>query len=264
MVSLKQIKELLQKHNISPKKSLGQNFLIDQNVLNKVVEAVQIEQGDKILEIGAGLGSITCELEKHAFVLAIEKDTVFSSILKEFNLKNTKIVEADILDFIQENNIGGHKVVGNIPYHLTSNLIRNLLETENQPKEMYLIIQKEVGERICKGKNNILSISVKYYALPKVCFNISKNSFWPLPKVDSVLIKILPIKKFEEKDRVFFKVLRAGFSFPRKKLINNLSVLGVDRQRIKEVFKELGLSENVRAEDLDVLKWVNLVDNFFN
>jgi len=115
-----------------------------------------------------------------------------------------------------------------------------------------------------KERNNILSISVKYYALPKVCFNISKNSFWPLPKVDSVLIKILPIKKFEEKDRVFFKVLRAGFSFPRKKLINNLSVLGVDRQRIKEVFKELGLSENARAEDLDVPKWVNLVDNFFN
>ena len=260
MSNLEEIRNILDKYGIYPKKSLGQNFLIDQNIINKIIIAAQIKEEDDILEIGPGLGLITKELDKYSkTVLAIEKDTLFAKILNDFNFKNTKIIEADILEYIKKNDISNYKIIANIPYYLTSNLIRNLLETSNQPKEMYLVMQREVAERMCKEKGNILSISVQYYADAKICFNISRNSFWPSPKVDSALIRINPNKKYEESDKLFFKVVKAGFSSPRKKLINNLSQgLKITKEKLEEIFKDLSISKDIRAENLVVEDWIKL------
>ncbi|MFA7142241.1 MAG: 16S rRNA (adenine(1518)-N(6)/adenine(1519)-N(6))-dimethyltransferase RsmA [Candidatus Paceibacterota bacterium] len=264
MSNLKEVKEILNKYDIYPKKSLGQNFLIDQNIIDKIIKVSQVKKEDHVLEIGPGLGLITRELDKiSASVLAIEKDRVFFKILNDFNFKHTKVVEADILEYILCNNISKYKVVSNIPYYLTTNLIRNLLETKNQPKEIYLVVQKEVGERIVKG-GNLLSISIKYYAEPKICFYISKNSFWPKPKVESALMRILPFKKYEEKDKLFFKFLKAGFSAPRKKLINNLAFkLREDKEKLELGFNKAKISKDVRAERLSVLNWKNLFDSIY-
>ncbi|MDD4358770.1 MAG: 16S rRNA (adenine(1518)-N(6)/adenine(1519)-N(6))-dimethyltransferase RsmA, partial [Candidatus Pacebacteria bacterium] len=247
MSNLEEVRKILDKYDIHPKKSLGQNFLIDQNIINKIVNSAAIKKEDKVLEIGPGLGLITKELNKYSeSVLAIEKDTLFVKILNEFGFENTKVVEADILEYIKENDISDFKIIANIPYYLTSNLIRNLLESENQPKEIYLVIQKEVAERICSKDGNILSISVKYYAEPKICFFISKNSFWPKPKIDSALIRIKPVKKYEEHDKFFFKVIKAGFSSPRKKLINNLAFgLKMGKEELEKVFGKLNINKDI-------------------
>lgn len=266
MSNLEKIREILNKYEIYPKKSLGQNFLIDQNIIDKVVKVAEIEKQDKILEIGPGLGLITKELNKYSnSVLAIEKDTLFAKILKDFNLKNTKIIEADILEYIKQNDISDYKIVANIPFNLTTGLIRDLLETKNQPKEIYLIVQKEVGERICSNKESILSISVKYYAEPKICFNISRHSFWPAPKVGSALIRIIPVKKYDEKHKLFFKIIKAGFSFPRKKLISNLSQgLKINKKELEVIFDKINLSKDIRAEKLSVLEWDKLFKLLFD
>jgi len=260
MSNLEDVRKILDKYEIYPKRSLGQNFLIDQNIIDKIIKAAEIKKEDKILEIGPGLGLITKELDKYSdSVLGIEKDTLFTKILNEFNFKNTKVIEADILEYIKDHDISEYKIVANIPYYLTSNLIRNLLESYNQPKEIYLVMQKEVAERICSNEGNILSISVKYYAEPKICFKISKNSFWPSPKVDSALIRIVPFKKYEKKDKFFFKIIKAGFSSPRKKLINNLSqVLNIDKKTLEEVFEKNKVSKDIRAENLSTMEWNKL------
>ena len=266
MSNLEDIKKILDKYGLHPKKSLGQNFLIDQNIIDNIIKATEINKDDYILEIGPGLGLITKELDKHASsVLGVEKDTLFTKILNDFNFKNTKVVEADILDYIKENDISKYKIIANIPYYLTSNLIRHLLESFNQPKEIFLVIQKEVAERICAKEGNILSISVKYYADPKICFTISKNSFWPSPKVNSALIKIIPNRKYKEEDKFFFKIIKAGFSSPRKKLINNLSsVLKIEKEKLEDVLKSVNLSQEIRAEKLSLNDWIKIKEKLKN
>lgn len=261
MSNLEDVKNILQKYQIHPKKTLGQNFLIDQNIIDKIIKSAEIKKEDHLLEIGPGLGLITKELDKHAEnVLAIEKDTLFTKILKEFGLKHTEILEDDILNYIKKNDIEDKKIIANIPYYLTSNLIRNLLESSNQPKDIFLVMQKEVAKRICEKEGNILSVAVKYYAKPKICFYISKNSFWPSPKIDSALIRITPIRKYQEGDKFFFKVIKAGFSSPRKKMINNLQALEIGKEDLEKVFKENNISVGIRAEKLSLEEWIKLRD----
>lgn len=253
--NLAQIKTLLEKYNLAPRKTLGQTFLIDQNIIDNLIKAVKIEQGDAVLEIGPGLGTITKTLSENCKkIIAVEKDEKFTEILRDLQIKNVEIVEADILNYIKQNDISKYKIVANIPYRLTTFLIRNLLENANQPKEIYLIIQREAAERICaKEKKNILALSVQYYATPELCFKISKNSFWPKPKVESALIKIIPSKKYSEEDKIFFQLIKMGFSSPRKKLINNLT------GNYKKAFLKTELNENIRAEDLKLEDWKKII-----
>jgi len=260
MSNKEEVTKILEKYGLHPKKSLGQNFLIDQNIIDNIIKVTEIKKEDLILEIGPGLGLITKELDKHASsVLGIEKDTLFTKILNDFNFKNTKVIENDILEYIKENDISKYKIIANIPYYLTSNLIRHLLETPNQPKEIFLVIQKEVAQRICSKEGNILSMAVKYYAETKLCFSISKNSFWPSPKVNSALIKIIPNRKYEEGDKFFFQLIKAGFSSPRKKMINNLaSVLKIEKEKLEEAFKEIKIDIGIRAEKLSLKDWIEL------
>jgi len=254
---------------IKLKKSLGQNLLKDKNQIRKIVEFSGIDKKDTILEIGPGLGALTLEMvHKVKKIVCVETDkemvSSLNAILKENGIKNVKIINDDILSSFKDEklNVPGikkYKVVANIPYYLTSFLIRNLLEIKNLPEDIFLIIQKEVGERICSkpGNMSILSVAVQYYASPKILMNIPRGCFVPSPKVDSVLIRITP--KGIKKDNQFFKTVKTGFSHPRKQLIGNLSgELGIDREIIKKWLSDNNLKPGERAEVLSVEQWLNL------
>lgn len=274
LFSPSEIKILLQKHGARASKGLGQNFLIDKKVLQKIIDASNIGERDTILEIGPGIGTLTSELAKYARkIIAVEKDKKMLEILSETLAchKNIEIINADILKFnsLKFNN---YKIVANIPYYLTSPLIRKFLESENPPSEMVLMLQREVAQRICAKppKMNLLAVSVQFYAEPKIISYVSKNCFWPTPKIDSAIIKISNIKIQESKldSEKFFKIVKTGFSHPRKQLVNNLATLKLqnDVKLSKEnVFKWLldnNLKPSQRPETLSISDWLKLVNNF--
>jgi len=261
-----QTKELLQKYNLRPNKTMGQNFLINENTLKKIIKAADLSKDDIVLEVGPGLGILTKELAKKARkVITIEKDKEIVEVLKKEleDYKNVEIICGDILEINLEF-LKNYKVVANIPYYLTSHLIRILLELENQPKEITILIQKEVAERICASppKMTLLAISVQFYTRPEIISYISKEDFWPEPKIDSAIMKITDIKKPEDINiKKFFKLVKAGFSSPRKQLVNNLSnKLNINKEEIKTALTECNLDIQVRAERLQITDWVKLLE----
>jgi 16S rRNA (adenine1518-N6/adenine1519-N6)-dimethyltransferase len=265
--SANSVKNILEKFNIKPKKNLGQNFLIDNNILQKIVDEANIKKSDTILEVGPGIGTLTQELANKANqVIAVEKDETMCKILKENlkDFKNIKIINEDILKF--KNKEKKYKVIANIPYYLTSPLIRKFLEEGNQPEEIILMIQKEVAQRICaKAPNiNLLAISVQFYAESKIIFNVSKNCFWPIPRVDSAIIKITPNKvSYKIDSNLFFKIVKAGFSQPRKQLGGNLSkTLKIEKEKINKILLENNLKPTQRAETLTIEDWKKLSKSF--
>ena len=275
LFSSKTIKELLSKYQTRPSKGLGQNFLIDKNVLEKIVAVADVKPNDIVLEVGPGVGTLTQELAlKAEKVIAIEKDKTMVEILKEtlsdFSAgggsapggKNIEIIQGDTLTTelrLPKN----YKLVANIPYYLTSPLIRKFLESENQPQEIILMIQKEVAQRICSKppKMSLLAVSVQFYAGAKIISFVSKNCFFPAPKIDSAIIKITPrlpreSRAFAEK---FFTVVRAGFSHPRKQLAGNLSkVLKIGKEKTVEWMEKNKIKPSQRAETLSISDWINL------
>ncbi len=256
-----------------PNKTLGQNFLKDGNQIRRIIEASGVKKDDVVLEIGPGLGAITFGLASRAKkVIAVEKDKRVAEALKlaleSQNIKNVEIPNKDILALFGGGKLdmGGlkeYKVVANIPYYLTSFLIRNLLEIKNRPEDIFLMIQYEVAKRICAKPPNmtLLSVSVGYYASPKILFKVSKNCFYPKPKVDSAFIQITP--KGIEKNDGFFKIVKAGFSHPRKQLLNNLSSeLKLNREEVLKKLEEAGLKPEQRAETLSLENWEKLFTYF--
>jgi len=304
-MELKEIKNWLKKYNIRPSRRLGQNFLIDEKVLRKIIEAAELSKDDIVLEVGPGIGNLTAELAKRVKkVIAIEKDQKMVEILNEllegWKVRNVKIVKADIrkinLNILNPCpvpkqsfwcGVKSYKVVANIPYYLTSPLIRKFLEnTGVQPLQMVLMVQKEVAQRIVARPPDmsILAVSVQFYAKAEIISYISKKSFWPQPKVDSAIIKIKPLintdKRLINAD-LFFKIVKAGFSQPRKQLINNLSKnLKVDELKLISTRRSLALARVIdkikvrdwllknkiqpaqRAETLDIEDWQNLTKSF--
>jgi len=277
--SAESVKNILEKFNAKPKKGLGQNFLIDKNILQKIIDAANINPEDTILEVGPGVGTLTQELAKKAKqVIAVEKDETMIEILKENlkDFKNIEIIHGDILkiDYLKliENckfKIENYKVVANIPYYLTSPLIRKFLETKFPPSDIVLMIQKEVAERICSKvpDMNLLAVSVQFYATPKIVFNVSKNSFWPIPKVDSAVIKITPRSQTSREaggptsPDLFFRIVKAGFSQPRKQIGGNLSkMLKIEKKKVDELLTKNNLSPTQRAETLTIQDWKNLTE----
>ena len=266
-------KNLLKAHNLKPNKLLGQNFLIDKSAIRKIVAAANLKPKDTVLEIGPGLGVLTFELAKKAKkVIAVEKDPDLARILKqEAKSKNIEILQGDILKVLDSKLLkaGPYKVAGSLPFYLTARLIRQLLEKTNKPSEMVLVVQKEVGQRICSKPPDmsLLAVSVQFHADPKIISFISKKSFWPQPEVDAAIVKITALKSKlpKTKELLFFKIVKAGFSRPRKQLINNLSKgLGVDKIRIGEWLIKNNVQPNQRAETLCVENWISLVKTFFN
>ncbi len=269
LTSAATIKELLSKYEAKPNKGLGQNFLIDKNILDKIVQAANIKNTDTVLEVGPGIGTLTQELaQKAKRVIAVEKDKSMIEILAETlsGFTNVEVINNDILK-IEQSLPAGYKLVANIPYYLTSPLIRLFLEAQSKPKEIVLLVQKEVAQRICSkpGDMSLLAVSVQFYANCEIVFNVSKNSFWPIPKVDSAIIKIIPAEKYKISAELFFKVVKAGFSHPRKQLIGNLSgQLNLPKEQVKDWLLKNNINSAQRAETLSVEDWVVLAKSFPN
>ncbi|MDO8530297.1 MAG: 16S rRNA (adenine(1518)-N(6)/adenine(1519)-N(6))-dimethyltransferase RsmA [bacterium] len=271
----KEIKELLSKYQGRPDKLMGQNFLVDKPALEKIIGASQLTPEDTVLEIGPGIGTLTHELAgKVKKVIAIEKDAAMIEILKETlkNYQNIEITQGDILkigNWILD--IGNYKIVANIPYYLTSHLIRQFLESKNPPKVMILMVQKEVAQRICAKppKMSILALSVQFYATPEIISYVKKECFWPSPKVDSAIIKITPKPSTQQYTSInsdsFFNVVKAGFSHPRKQLAGNLSkALNMEKKQAQEWLLKNNVQPQQRAETLHIEDWVKLVDSLGN
>ena len=271
----RELKKLLKKYNLRPSRRLGQNFLVDEKVLRKIIEAAELSKNDIVLEIGPGIGNLTVKLAKRVKkVVAVEKDQRMIEILKETlkDFKNVKIIKADILKFspkIYNLKSKIYKVVANIPYYLTSPLIRKFVETvEVKPQLLVLMVQKEVAQRICTKPPDmsILAVSVQFYAKAEIISFVSKKSFWPQPTVDSAIIKIIPRKSalpIRVNPLLFFKVVRAGFSQPRKQLANNFSKkLGIDKIKVREWLLKNKIQPTQRAETLNLEDWINLTKSF--
>jgi 16S rRNA (adenine1518-N6/adenine1519-N6)-dimethyltransferase len=265
LTSLKIIKELCQRYAIRTAKIRGQNFLISQNVVDKVIRAADLKKNDVVLEIGPGLGTITQELARRVKkVLAVEIDKklvrVLGKILADF--ENVEIVHGDILKFQPTTyNLEPktYKIVASLPFNITSLVLKKFLSEQPKPNLMVLILQKEVAEKIVARppKMSLLAVSVQFYGNPKIVARISKGNFWPQPGVDSAIVKITltgpTSRKFEDR---FFKIVKAGFSSPRKKLVNNLTL--IKKEELLQIFQKLGLKPNVRAQELSVENWINL------
>lgn len=307
MSILGQIKNELSQLGIKPKKSLGQNFLINEGVHRKIVAALEIKPTDTILEIGPGLGTLTEYLaQTGARIIAIEKDRRLVEHLRQKFQNNPKveIIEGDILKLVPgvqgsgfseelESKTGRpeaelsvrdgtgwtldaerYKVVGNIPYYLTSHLLRTIFENWPQPESIVLMLQKEVAQRIVAKppKMSLLGVSVQYYAEPKIISYVSRNSFWPSPEVDSALVKLEPrpqtdaelhadLRRKKGEVEKFFKVVRAGFAGKRKQLANNLARgLGMPKQVIEEKLQSVGVDPKRRAETLTLAEWQKLTE----
>jgi len=272
LTSKRVVKNLLKKYQLRPSKGLGQNFLIDKKVLGKIIEAAELKPEDTVLEIGPGIGTLTRELAKKIkIVIAVEKDKRMVEILKETlkDFKNVEVVKADIRNWKAtlrgaSRKTENYKVVGNLPFYLTAPVIRQFLELpKSRPREMVLVVQKEVGQRICAKppRMNLLAVSVQFYSRPEVVYFVSKKSFWPQPEVDAAILKIQILKtKFQNINKdLFFKIVKSGFSQPRKQLINNLSKgLDTDKIKTKAWLRENNIQPSQRAETLTVKEWIKL------
>lgn len=261
---------LLREYGLQPKKSLGQNFLVDPNGLEKVIQAAGIGADDTVLEIGAGLGSLTLLLAQSARrVVAVEIDRNLIPPLKNVlsACENVQIVEGDVLNLPLDELLpgDGYLVVANIPYYISSAIIRRLLEAEKRPVRMVLTVQQEVAERICArdGKLSLLALSVQVFGAPRIAARIPAGCFYPVPDVDSAVLTIAlypqPLIALDALD-AFFKLAHAGFSQKRKTLRNALSAgLGLPAGEIEKLLGTAEIDPQRRAETLSIVEWGRLV-----
>ena len=263
------IHSLLHQHGIHPEKSLGQNFLLDESSLEQVVAAAEIKGEDIVLEIGAGLGSLTRHLASAArSVVAVEVDEGLLPPLRQVlePFPNVRLVHGDILTLDPEKFIpeGPFLVVANIPYYITSALIRHLLEAPCPPSRMVLTLQKEVAQRICAapGDLSLLALSVQVYGSPRITAYIPAGAFYPPPKVDSAILRVdlypnprIPHPMLDS----FFRLSKAGFSQKRKTLRNALSGgLGWSTAQTGELLSNAQIDPFRRAETLSIDEWHRL------
>ncbi len=257
------------------KKSLGQNFLTNSDVIDKIIDVSEIENS-VVFEIGPGEGVLTEALASTAQeVIAIELDDRLVPVLQEkFNdIDNVKIIHGDILHMNVEELItqytdnGQYKVVANIPYYITAPIIRLFLELSTKPREIILMVQKEVAERLTakSGEMSILAVSAQYYADVEYMFTVPKEDFNPVPKVDSAIIQ-LKIKDEESKNETtkdFFRVVKVGFSAKRKTLINNLANgFHLNKADVENTLIGFGFDKNVRAQELSIDDWKKIYQKF--
>jgi len=267
------IHPLLKKYGIRPKKSLGQNFLTEPAGLNKVIEAAQLEAEDEVLEIGAGLGSLTYLLAQLTRkVIAVEIDRLMLKPLEEAleSFSNVQVIEGDILSLPPDQLVKSQNyvVVANIPYYISSAIIRHLMEAQNRPRRVVLTVQKEVAERVLArdGKMSLLSLSVQVFGEVSIAGVIPAGSFLPAPEVDSAVLKIElypePLVPLNQQD-IFFKLAHAGFSQKRKTLRNSLAGgLGISGGEVEKLLSDTGIDPQRRAETLSILDWNRLTQTW--
>lgn len=262
------IPALLRAHGLSPVKRLGQNFLVDQVALDRIVSAAGLSPHDEVIEVGAGLGTLTRLLaERAARVTAIELDDNLIGILREqlADRPGVRIIHGDVLrmaDLTLPHR--GYKVVANLPYYITSAVLRRFLEKEPRPKVMVVTVQLEVARRIVAepGEMSLLSVSVQLYGSPRIVARIPAGAFYPVPKVDSAIVRIEvapePMACFEggASDTALFRVARAGFGQRRKQLRNSLSAgLSLPRATVEAALAEAGIDPSRRAQTLSLSEW---------
>lgn len=265
---------LLRSHGLHPRKRLGQNFLTDPVALERIVMAADLSAGDVVLEVGAGVGTLTRPLARQAKrVIALELDDDLVEILREqtADLSNVEILHGDVLRFSPSGfSPRGYKVVGNLPYYITSAVLRHFLEGEPRPRLMVVTVQREVAERIVArpGEMSLLAVSVQFYGQPRVVARIPAGAFYPPPKVDSAVVRIdvcdkpIPLPGKEVDEAIFFRVVRAGFSQKRKTLRNALSAgLGLSPAVVGETLERAGMDPRRRAETLSLREWARVVGN---
>jgi 16S rRNA (adenine1518-N6/adenine1519-N6)-dimethyltransferase len=258
---------------LRPDKRLGQNFLMDDAILARIVAAAEVAKPDTVLEVGAGLGSLTRHLGLAAQrVVAVELDANLIPILREVLafLPNVEVVQGNILsmDLARLGLEQGYLVVANIPYYITSSILRRLLEQSIRPARLVLTVQREVAQRICAkpGEMSLLALSVQVYGLPSQAGVIPAGAFYPSPKVDSAIVKVElysePVIPAHHLDG-FFRMIKAGFSQKRKTLRNTLSAgLHTSPVQAAEYLGMAGIDPQRRAETLSLEEWNRLVEIF--
>jgi 16S rRNA (adenine1518-N6/adenine1519-N6)-dimethyltransferase len=260
------VPSMLKDYGLKPQKGLGQNFLVDDIYLEKIVHAGGVQKTDTILEIGAGLGSLTRYLAASAGeVVAVEIDKNLFPALKKVSkpFDNVRLILGDFMemDITELMTVDGYKVVANIPYYLTSNLIRRLMESHVKPELTVLTVQKEVAQRICAGpgKLSLLALGVQVYGNPSIAFTIPKGAFFPVPQVDSATLvvehfsqpRILP----ERLDN-FFLLAKAGFTQKRKMLHNALAgAPDINHEQALDMLSKAGIEPERRAQTLNLQEW---------
>lgn len=278
-VLLKETKRLCRQYEIKPLRRRGQNFLINDFFIKKVLQVADLKKQDVVLEIGAGMGTLTKEIAGEVRkVIAVEIDKKLAEVLRQELKKhdNVEVIQGSILDSECLNAMalrgyGGYKIIANLPFNITGAVLRQFLSKKHQPESMILILQKEVGQRIVSQppKMSRLSVMVQFYSQVRIISQIKKDNFWPKPKVDSVILKIIPHKypisicggsTPTSCTDDFFQIVKAGFSSPRKYLLNNL-VNGdiMNKEKSIEVFQTLGFNPKIRAQELSVKDWSRLV-----
>jgi 16S rRNA (adenine1518-N6/adenine1519-N6)-dimethyltransferase len=260
---------LLRQYGLHPNKTLGQNFLLDEAALQQIISAADITTQDVILEIGSGLGSLTRHLALSArLVVAVEVDAnlipALSKVVGQFS--NVQVIQGDILalDLTQLVSQESYLVVANIPYYITSALLRHLLESDSPPRRCVLTVQEQVAERICAspGDMSLLALSVQVYGQPRIVARISAGAFYPPPKVDSCVLRIdlftTPLIPINDLD-VFFQLIRAGFSQKRKTLRNALAGgMHIPPSAVEDLLNEARIDPMRRAETLSLPEWHHL------
>lgn len=264
--------------NFKHKKSLGQNFLTNSSVIDHIVDASNISEDDVVIEIGPGQGILTEALaQKAQRVIAIELDDRLIPLLKKRFLHNdyVTIIHGDVLhmniaQLIDEQKIGdcGYKVVANIPYYITAPIIRLFLELSVSPKEIVLMVQKEVGKRLTAtpGAMSVLAVSAQYYAYVKYLFTVPRTDFDPVPAVDSAVIQLTMKNeklKTSHDTKSFFRTVKIGFSAKRKTLVNNFANgYHKDKKDIEEILRVCNIDVRARAQELSLEQWHKLSAKF--
>ena len=267
--------DLVKRHGFKFTKSLGQNFLIDDNIVDKIVAGAGIGPSDKIIEVGPGIGTLTREMASRAGALmAVEIDKnlipILADTLGDFeNVKivNEDIIKADIRGLIDENLSGGPvKLVANLPYYITTPIIMRLLEEDINVTDIVVMVQKEVAERMNAqpgGKDfGALSVAVQFYCDTEIIAKVPRHLFVPQPNVDSIVIalRVRPERKYRvDSEDLFFKVVKAAFGQRRKTLLNSIASMGnLSKDMVKEALEEAGIDPKRRGETLSLDEFANL------
>ena len=263
------IKSLLQQFGLRPQKGFGQNFLRDDRYLRRIVEAAELRSTDLVVEVGPGLGALTRELARRAGrVIAVEIDRGMAEALKTVlaPYPNVDVVNADILDLDPTQLVGGgpYKVVANLPYYITSPVLRRFLEeTRAKPELVVVMVQREVAERIVArpGEMSLLAVSVQFYGAPRVVTLVPAQAFYPPPKVDSAVVRIDVYERpaVDVEPARFFRVVQAGFAQPRKQLHNAIANrLWLPRGSAPSLLSEAGVDPRRRPQTLSLEEWASI------
>ncbi|MBE6029019.1 MAG: 16S rRNA (adenine(1518)-N(6)/adenine(1519)-N(6))-dimethyltransferase RsmA [Clostridiales bacterium] len=277
------VRAIREKYGLQPSKGLGQNFITDRSVLERIVEGAGIGGEDMVIEIGPGIGVLTVELaEKAAFVTAVEIDTRLLPVLEEtlaeydnIHVLNGDILKTDLGKIIEESRQEGRftgkvHIVGNLPYYITTPIIMKLLEDQVPTDSITVMMQKEVADRISSGPGSriygAISVAVQYYCSVTKITDVPKEAFVPRPKVESTVLRLEPLKEkqIEVRDRkMFLRCVKAGFAQRRKTLLNSLaSAAGIDKDTVRKTLEAAGIDPGRRAETLTVEEFGKIADGF--